>query len=175
MRFILSLLTLCSLGFGGWMAWERMAPLQNFVHSALAHNSSLRTLEIRYTAEEIMTRQQQTLLKGTDYKFLEPQLIFYPYLLLEVKFAKDHKYTQEGILLWGLTDGEMVLDTATWEKTHGFEDCLLAKADKNDFKILHTLVNQGGFMDREALYRKFKVDSDVLDEWIDSCRRKKLI
>ena len=63
----------------------------------------------------------------------------------------------------------------TWEKTHGFEDCLIAKANKNDFKILLALVEGGGAVDREQIYRRFKVDSDILDDWIESCRKKKLV
>jgi len=168
------LVTLGALSFGGWYAWENVAPVREFVQDKL-QTSEFRTLEIRYTAEEIMNTHTQTFLKREGYSFLEPVLMYYPYLMMDVKYSKDRTATGEGILLWGLSDGEMVIDTATWEKSHGFEDCLLAKADKNDFKILHALIEHGGAIDRERLYRKFKIDYDILDDWVDSCRAKKLV
>ncbi|MFZ0565237.1 MAG: hypothetical protein WAM28_03545 [Chlamydiales bacterium] len=133
------------------------------------------TLEIRYTAEEIMAAHKQELLKRKGYNYLEPKLMFYPYLLMDVKYSKSGFLTGEGILLWSLTDGEMVIDTTSWEQTHGYEDCLLTKVDKNDIKILKTIIEVGGAIDRERLYQKFKVDHDILDDWIESCKSKKLI
>jgi len=174
MKFLGSLLFIGLLGFGGWYAWNHFAPLQKFLQNPQYFSTERRTLEIRYSSEEIMNAHQRELLKGRGYTFLEPRLLFTPYLLMEVKFAQNEE-TREGILLWGLADGEMVLDTSTWEKTHGFEDCLLAKADKNDFKILQTLVDEGGTLDRDRLYHKFKIDLDILDEWVENCRQKKLI
>ncbi|MEZ5315430.1 MAG: hypothetical protein R3E91_04390 [Chlamydiales bacterium] len=174
MRFIFSLLTLASLGFGGWYTWENIPKIQEFVYSKFTNNE-FRTLEIRYTPEELMRLHKDYCLKNSGYTYLEPEMLYYPYLLMHVKYSKDYTTTYEGTLLWGLSDGEMVIDTTTWEKTHGFEDCLLAKADKNDFKVIKALVEAGGMIDREKLYHFFKVDRDVLDSWIESCRQKKLI
>jgi hypothetical protein len=175
MRIFGSMLLIAALSFGGFWAWKRYAPIQHFIQSQNLFPNERRTLEIRFSAEEIMNTHQKELLRGKGYAFLEPKLLFTPYLLMEVKFAQDGATTREGILLWGLADGEMVLDTSTWEKTHGFEDCLLARANKNEFKILQVLIAEGGFIDRERLYQKFKIDMDVLDEWIEQCRQKKLI
>lgn len=174
MRLIFSLLTFGGLAFGGWYAWENVAPLRQFVQKHL-NSGEFRTLEIRYSAEEIMQNHQEEFLKNPGYSFLEPKLMYYPYLLMSVKYSKDRASTGEGILLWGLHDGEMVVNTGTWERTHGFEDCLISKADKNDFKILLALIENGGAIDREKLYHRFKVDHDILDDWVDSCRHKKLI
>ncbi len=174
MRLIFSLLTLAGLGSGGWYVWENVPAVREVVLEKF-QKDPFQTLEIRYTAEEIMRRNQEELLKNSDYTFLEPQLLYYPYLLMDVKYSKNRTSTAEGILLWGLNDGEMIIDTNTWEKTHGYEDCLLSRANKNDFKILKALVESGGGIDREKLYQRFKVDQDILDDWIDSCREKKLI
>lgn len=174
MKLLFSLLLLAGLSFGGWFLFDNNPTIHNFVRERLG-SGDFRTLEIRYTAEQIMEAHRHRLLKNEGYTFLEPKLTFYPYLLMEVKYTKDADATGEGVLLWGLTDGEMVIDTTTWEKTHGFEDCLLAKADKNDFKILKTVVAAGGAIDREKLYQKFQVESDILDEWVENCRSKKLI
>lgn len=174
MRLIFSLLTLASLSFGGWYVWENVPKVREVTHNTLS-KSEFRTLEIRYAADELMRLHKENFLKNSGYSYLEPVLLYYPYLLMDVKFSKDRSTTCEGTLLWGLNDGEMVIDTDTWEKTHGFEDCLLSKADKNDFKIIKALVENGGMIDREKLYQCFKVDHDILDDWIDSCRLKKLI
>lgn len=174
MRLIFSLLTCASLAAGGWYMWDALPPVREFVQEKVNSND-FRTLEIRYTAEEIMRANKEDLLKNKGYSYLEPQILYYPYVLLDVKYSKDRATTSEGLLIWGLTDGEMVLDATSWEKTHGFEDCLLAKASKNDFKIIQALVENGGSIDREKLYHRFKVDYDILDNWLDSCRDKKLI
>jgi len=174
MRLIFSLLTFASLGFGGWYAWENVPQVREAAQKTLS-KSEFCTLEIRYTAEEIMRTNKDNLLKNSGYNYLEPELLYYPYLLMDVKYSKDRSSTCEGTLLWGLTDGEMVIDTASWDKTHGFEDCLLSKANKNDFKVIKALVENGGAVDREKLYQRFKVDYDILDDWIDDCREKKLI
>ena len=174
MRFILLVGVLSILGFGSWYSWEHVAPVRQFVFQKLSTNE-FRTLEIRYSAEEIMETHKTELLKNQGYAFSEPKLLFYPYLLMDVKYSKGRSSTTEGIVLWGLNDGEMVVDTATWESTHGFEDCLVAKADKNDFKLLEVLAESGGALDREKIYRHFNVDPEVIDRWIESCREKKLV
>ncbi|NGX55467.1 MAG: hypothetical protein KR126chlam2_01102 [Chlamydiae bacterium] len=174
MKFIFTLFILGGLAVGGWYVWDSQPSIRNFIQDKF-DGGEFRTLEIRHTAEQIMGAHKQQLLKNSEYTFLEPKLQFYPYLLMEVKYCKDNHTTGEGVLLWGLTDGEMVVDTLTWQKTHGFEDCLLAKAEKNDFNVIKTIVESGGSLDREKLYQKFKVESDILDDWIESCRAKKLI
>lgn len=174
MRFIFSLLMLAAVAGGGWYAWENLDFIQKIFHERI-ESKEFATLEIRYSADEIMLRNEKELLKNSGYSYLEPKLMFYPYLLMNVKYSQNPSTTTEGILLWGLTDGEMVINTTNWDKTHGFEDCLLAKADKNDFKILKAIVEGGGAIDREQLYQKYKVDQDILDDWVDSCRKKKLV
>ena len=46
----------------------------------------------------------------------------------EVKYTTSDDKTHESIMLWDLTDGEMVINTKNWEKTHGFGDCITADA-----------------------------------------------
>lgn len=160
--------------FGGWYTWENVPKVREAAQKTF-NNYEFRTLEIRYDAEELMRLHKDRFLKNSGYTYLEPKLLYYPYLLMDVKYSQDSSTTCEGTLLWGLTDGEMIIDTSTWEKTHGYEDCLLSRINKNDFKIIKALVENGGMIDREKLYQCFKVDHDILDDWIDSCREKKLI
>ncbi|MCH9610465.1 MAG: hypothetical protein S4CHLAM81_12390 [Chlamydiales bacterium] len=148
--------------------------LQDLVEEKV-HSRNFHTLEIRFSADDIMRRHKNELLKGKGYSYLEPKLAFYPYLMMDMKFSRDHIFTEEGMLLWGLYDGEMVIDTGSWETSHGFEDCLLVHASKNDFKVLRAILEMGSAIDREQLYKKFKVEPEVVDKWVASCRDKKLI
>jgi hypothetical protein len=136
---------------------------------------SINTLEVRYTAGQIMEAHRKDLLKDNRHRYLEPTLKFYPYLLLEVKYIVSDDKTKEGLILWDLTDGEMVIDTKAWEKTHGFGDCIIASTDRNEFKVINILAKKGGSCDRENLSKSLLVENDILDAWIDSLRRKRLI
>jgi hypothetical protein len=173
-RKIFFICLLATLGLGSWYVWQHSGNLGQVAQGYLP-SSEFRTLEIRHSADEIMQAHKSEFLKNQGYVFLEPKLLFWPYLLMEVKYSKGNRATGEGELLWGLNDGEMVIHTATWEKTHGFEDCLAARADKNDFKILEALAEHGGSMEREKIYNLFNVDQEIIDGWLESCRTKKLI
>jgi hypothetical protein len=135
----------------------------------------LQTLEVRHSAENIMDSYRRELLKDSEHVFLEPTLTFHPYLLMEVKYTRSNYKTGEGVILWSLVDGEMVINTNSWEKTHGFNDCLVARAGREDFKIINTLSNYGGSLDRESLLKILNVENDTLDLWVDKCRLKNLI
>ncbi len=174
MRFILGLIALGLSGYSLWWMSETRPDVKNTVEELL-NTGTFHTLEIRYTANQIMESHRKDLLKDNRHKYLEPSLKFYPYLLMEVKYVvSDHK-TKEGVILWDLTDGEMVLDTKQWEKTHGFGDCINANTDRHEFKVINTLASKGGSSDRDGLSKALHVDNDVLDAWVESCRRKKLI
>ena len=122
-----------------------------------------------------MEKHRSELLKDKKHAFLKPEVQFYPYALLEVKYNYTDDKTKEGLLLWDLVDGEIVLDTTTWEKTHGFADCINANTQRHEFKILNILARKGGTIDRDGLSQELNLENDILDAWIDSCRRKKLI
>lgn len=139
------------------------------------NQTSFHTLEIRYSAQGIMQEHQHELLKDSYHTFATPELHFYPYLLLEVKYTRKNNTTAEGVMLWDLRDGEMVTSTVTWEKSHGFEDCINARVDQHDFKIINTLASSGGHLSRKDLSDQIHVDADILDYWLESCHKKKLI
>ncbi len=139
------------------------------------NSGSFHTLEARYTSTQIMEMHKKDLLKGEKHKYLEPSLRFFPYLLMEVKYSTPNESTGEGIILWDLTDGEMVLNTQDWDKTHGFGDCIASGTERYEFKIINVLSQKGGSIDRDGLCKSLQVDSNVLDLWIESCHKKKLI
>lgn len=174
MRIVFTLICLCAACYGLWWLSSTQPEVKSKVEEIL-NTGSFNTLEIRYTASQIMDANRKHLLKDNRHRYLEPSMKFYPYLLLEVKYTISDKKTKEGVILWDLIDGEMVTDTKQWEKTHGFSDCINANADLHEFKIINTLAYKGGSADREALIKTLHVENDVLDAWIESCRRKKLI
>lgn len=174
MRILFTLFSLGAACYGLWWLTTTKPEVKSKVEEIL-HTGTFNTLEIRYTANQIMDVNRRHLLKDNRHRFLESSMKFYPYLLLEVKYAISDKKTREGVILWDLTDGEMVIDTKQWEKTHGFGDCINANTDRHEFRIINTLALKGGSADREALVKILHVENDVLDAWIESCRRKKLI
>src|SRR5437868_5429365 len=119
MRRILLLVLLAGFGVGGWWLYKSnpdiFSSLEQYVE-----NGEFMTLEVRYTAEQIMEKHRKELLVDNQHTFQDPALKYHPYLLIEAKFVQADKKTREGSLLWGLVDGEMVIDADTWEKTHGF-------------------------------------------------------
>lgn len=149
---------------------EFKTKMMEFLSSGQFH-----TLEVRYSPEQIMEKDAKRLLKNDTYTFLEPEMKFHPYLLMEVKYSSTENTTGEGVILWDLVDGEMVINSKSWKKTHGFSDCLAANADKNEFKIINLLAKQGGFLDRENLIKVLNLEEDTLDRYIENCRRKKLV
>ncbi len=174
MRIISLLVTLTLLGCGAfWINQTR--PELKYKALEFISTGSFHTLEVRYTSEQIMAAHKNTLLKDDQHSYLDPILKFHPYLLMEVKFTYPNNSTGEGVLLWDLIDGEMVTNEKQWGKSHGFADCINANTGRYEFKVINLLAQRGGSLDREGLIRALHIEDDILDSWIESCRKKKLI
>jgi hypothetical protein len=169
------LFLLCTVLVGGsaWV-WKFKPKIRTTIEELIS-SSTFQTLEVRYTAETIMEAHKKELLKDADHAYLEPTLKFVPYLLMDVKYNRSLDKTGEGVILWGLVDGEMVINTGNWEKTHGFTDCISSNATRQEFKIINALASRGGAWDRDGLSRFLNIENNVLDTWVDSCRKKSLI
>jgi len=170
---ILSLMSMILVG-GGYWTWNYQPKVRAKIEDLLS-SATFQTLEVRYSAESIMEAHKKELLKDTDHVFLEPTLKFVPYLLMDVKYIRTQDKTGEGVILWGLVDGEMVINTGTWEKTHGFTDCIASNATRHEFKIINALAARGGSWDRDGLSKFLNIENNILDTWVDSCRKKSLI
>ncbi|MBS4165387.1 Uncharacterized protein NEOC65_000444 [Neochlamydia sp. AcF65] len=168
----LLVISLILLG-GGWWLWSNKGDVKNIV-TRYVENGEFQTLEARYTPQQIMDAHSRELLGDTSYQYKEPQYKYHPYLLMEVKFTADKK-TREGVILWSLTDGEMVLNTETWERTHGFEDAINAQATREEFKILNALAKFNGIRTKEDLLADLQLEADVVNPWIESAIQKQLI
>lgn len=159
---------------GGVIIWHKFPNLRTKAEDFLS-SGTFQTLEVRYSAEAIMESHRRELLKDNEHVYLEPSLKFYPYLLMEVKYNRSFNRTGEGVILWGLVDGEMVINASTWEKTHGFRDCITSNASRQEFKIINALASRGGSWDREGLSKFLNIENHILDEWAETCRKKSLI
>lgn len=174
MRLLGLALVFVILGLGAFWSWTYFPAFRTKIEDTLSAGT-FQTLEIRYSAESIMEMHRRELLADNAHVFLEPTLKFVPYLLMDVKYMRSQDKTGEGVILWGLVDGEMVVNTSTWERTHGFTDCIAANANRQEFKIINALSSRGGTWDREGLSKFLNIENNVLDAWIDSCRKKSLI
>lgn len=174
MRGITLIVGVLLIGLGAFWSWIYFPGFRSKVEDFLS-SGTFQTLEVRYSAESLMDSHRKELLKDSDHVYLEPTLKFVPYLLMEVKYNRTHDKTGEGVILWGLVDGEMVINTSTWEKTHGFTDCIASNTSRQEFKIINALASRGGAWDREGLSKFLNLENHILDGWIDSLRNKSLI
>jgi hypothetical protein len=174
MRFATLFVGLVVCALGGFFAWTYLPGVRAFGEELLSPKT-FQTLEIRYSAESLMEAHKKELLKDSHHVFLEPNLKFIPYLMLEVKYPKTQEKTGEGVILWGMTDGEMVINTSTWERTHGFADCIASNATRQEFKIINAIASHGGNWDRSGLSSFLNIENNTLDNWVESCRKKSLI
>jgi hypothetical protein len=170
-----AILGIALLAAGGWWVWHSPT-MANWKDQILQYvdNRDIVTMEARFLPEQVVEAHRQELL-GNDKRTLQNTVLkYYPYLLLDVKYP-EYSRTREGVLLWGLNDGEMVINTETWETTHGFRDCLECQATRSDFKILHVLVRHQGMISVEELQKELQVERDILNTWVDGAKRKHLI
>lgn len=173
MRLIYTLFTLAASGYGLFWLAEKNPELKDRVEEMLNFRTT-NALESRFDASQIMEAHQKTLLKEKGARFLDPELKFFPLLLMEVKYLDSKNKTKESLILWDLTDGEMILNTKTWEKTHGFADCIVSRTQPAEFNILRTLSNKGG-CDISTLTEKLEVEMPTLEVLLRSCMKKNLI
>ncbi|MFI0434370.1 MAG: hypothetical protein ACH350_01405 [Parachlamydiaceae bacterium] len=160
---------------GGWWIWHTPT-LANLKDQLLQYidNRDIVTLEARLLPEQVIQMHRNELLGNEKRTIQNTILKYYPYLLLDVKYPENAK-TREGVILWGLNDGEMVLNTETWETTHGYHDCLECEAGRSDFKIMQAIARRQGTMTLEELQKELQVERDVLNTWLESAKKKHLI
>jgi hypothetical protein len=174
MRILIILVLLAGAAAGGWWLWNHQNTLSDQIGQYVGNGDTI-TLEARYSPEKIMESHKQDLLEDDLHKYQGAFVKFHPYLLMEVKYhLADHK-THEGVVLWGMENGEMVLNAENWEQTHGLADCLVAGVTRNDCKVINALAKHKGAMHRDDLLNELHVESDTLDQWIDSLLNKHLV
>lgn len=138
-------------------------------------NGEFTTLKARYTPDQIMEINRKALLVDNQHSYQESDLKFHPYVLMEIKYTQPETKSREGIMLWSLVDGEMVINTDTWEKTHGFEDAINAGATRNDFKLMHALSKTRGVATSDQLQKELRIEKETLESWVESASSKHLV
>lgn len=174
MKLIATITVLTGLVIGSWWLWNYSTPFRNFI-ADYVENGEFLTLEAKYTPQQIMDSHKKELLPSSQHVYDDPELKFHPYVLLEVKYTQSDKKTREGVILWSLVDGEMVLNTETWDKSHGFEDAIKAKATASEFKILNALAKYNGTLTRDQLQKELHLDREIFDPWVESAKLKHLV
>lgn len=174
MRTIWTVFAIIGLASSGWYLWNYNTQFRNFV-AEYVDNGEFLTLEARYTPQQIMEVHKKDLLVDSAHTYEEPELKFHPYLLLEVKYLTPDKKTREGVILWSMVDGEMVINTESWDKSHGFEDAIQAQTTHNEFKILNALAKNNGSMTKDQLQKEMHVEPEIFGPWVESARQKHLI
>ena len=182
-RFPYAYVTLFIIALAGFW-WIKQEDIGRNWKDQIIHyidNQDLATLESRFTVDQIVQQNRQVLL-GSDLNdshspkrtIQTSTVVYYPYLLLNVKYATPQG-SKEGMLLWGMNEGEVVLNTETWAKTHGFRDCLDCKANRQDLKILQALAKYPQGLTLEEIQKELGVEREELATWIESSKQKHLI
>ncbi len=162
------------LAIGTWVLWEHNPTFREIVQTYV-ENGEFLTLEARYSADQIMQSHEKELIPDNQYSYQEPTLKFYPYLLMEVKYTQTSGRTREGVILWSMVDGEMVMDTDSWQKTHGFEDAINAGANRSDFVLINTLAKYRGSLSMSRLQKELNLEDQAFQQLIENARKKYLI
>ena len=165
MRLLSTLATLGILGGGFWWVDQQYPEAKAILLDHIPTSQSL-AFEPRFSTKKILKDNKRL---SVDHGPIDVKLA--PYLMMDVKYTKDGKETIESTVLWDMTDGEMIFDTKTWEKTHGYGDCIEAHATAGDFKIINQLASNG-ICDLNALRQNLPSTGS---KWIDSALNKKLI
>ena len=173
MRKIIFTIIAAALIGAGWYSNSK-DHLTGFVQQYV-ENGEFNTLKARYTPEQIMEINRKDLLVDNQHTYQDSGLKFHPYVLMEIKYTQPDRKSREGVMLWSLVDGEMVMNTDSWEKTHGFEDAINAGATGNDFKLMHALSKNRGSSSFDLLQKELRIEKQTLEIWIESAVSKHLV
>ncbi len=161
------------LGIGAFcFIWKQSPSIQSLTKASIS--GEMLTFEAQKSADDLMQMHRNELLKTSYHQFLPARLIYTPHLLLDVKYSKNASSTEEGLLLWGLIDAEMVLDTQGWVTSHGLEDCLNAKATLGEMGLIRQIALRGGALKSDQLLPPSSSNEEI-DGLIKSCQKKSLL
>jgi len=174
MRLISTLLTLVALGYGVMWLGKHHPGVGEKAVSFLQTKPKI-ALQPQFTPDQVIEDHSRLLSSNRSTIQGTPHITYIPLLLMQVKYADTSYTTGEGPLLWDLSDGEMILNIHTWQKSHGLADCVRANITKQECKVVSLMAKKGGQLGRESIRKGLRVDGDLVDQWLDDCRRKKLL
>lgn len=174
MKPFLAVVVIAGIGIGAYSLWEANPNVRSAITQYI-DNGEIQTFEVRYTPEKVLELHGAELLSNGERTFQKADLKFQPHALFDVKYSSQDKKTREGVLLWSLVDGEMVINCDKWEKSHGFEDAINAQANRNDFKMLQALEKANGKLPVAQLQKELQVEEDLFHSWLENAKEKHLI
>lgn len=173
MRKITISLMLVILALGSFLFWQNSSILRQFIAWA-SRGSEIKIFEPRYSIEDILKLHKKNfLLKHSEIQ--EASLLFYPYVMMDVKFPGNDGKAGKGILLWSLTDGEAVINGDSWEMTHGFAQALSSKPSKDALRLMHVISLYGGSVSKEILQKQLRLPEDKLNQVINETIDKNFV
>ena len=140
-----------------------------------AEGGKKEVFEVNTTNEQLMNQKRSELLKDSSYSYHKSSLKLSPYVLIDAKYVDEKEKSREGHLLWSQVDGEIVLDTDTWQTTHGFFDALLSDASREDFLLIHALIKKNGSANKDLLRKDLKLEKDAFEKTLKNASSKNLV
>jgi hypothetical protein len=176
-RSLCFLVLFAAIGAACWYGWQNYDELIVKAEQlpSFGRDKNIITFEACVTADEIMQKHQKELLRDANHTFGQVSTKYLPLVLFDVKYTKEDKKTEEGRLLWSLENGEMVLNTANFDMTRGFEDFINAKAQDDDFRLIQVLLKHGGTTSKELFFEELGMDSDQAISRLEALRNKHLV
>lgn len=172
---LIKLVVVAGICLGGYLLYENQ---KDYLHNLVLQPQKAESIicfESDFTPEMLQKQLEKKLLKNERYSFADSQYLYLPHLLVDVKYSPDGRSTQTSKMLWDMQNGELILDTRTFETTSGFQDCLTSKANTEDFRILNLLAQSGGSISKERLINQLGYDEDLASARIDALRKKQLV
>lgn len=166
--------TLALLGFGGFAALEYHPEWKTSLTSLL--NSPTLALTPKYDLQHALNAIEPTLRSQQYILAQQTKTEYLPLAILSIKYpTSSYSTTKEGIEIWDLFQGEMVLHANVWDLSHGFSDCLTQLVTADEFSILLVLSQQNGALSLNTLARKLALEPEHLEKTLQNCTRKHLV
>lgn len=177
MRGIYLLLLVSFISIGSWWFYKNHLTVQQIAKDYSWQESSSQpflALEAYYTPAQIVEIHREQLPQDRKQSAVETALRFFPYLLLDVAHAFDEN-SSPGVILWSMEDGEIIVNTASWETSEGFAALLSANATQNDYLIVQALAAKSGNIEADQLIKKLGVDALQGKNWLAIAKDKGFI
>jgi hypothetical protein len=171
-KFFVLLLFLVIFG-GGYYAYLHRDEVAELLPTS-NREETVDTFETAISPEELLSQHSKTLLPTKQHTFGSSTLHLAPHLLLQMKYSPDGRTTIATSMLWDMIDGELVLDTNSFDHTQGFADCITSKANADDFRILQLLTKKGA-LSKEQLSQELGTDNEMVCDRVENLRKRHLV
>ncbi len=172
LRLFSTLSSLALLISGGFFALEYHPEWKTTITSLL--DSPVQSLTPKYDIQHALNMLEPTLRSQQYILAQQTKTEHLPLAILSVKYPFQET-TKEGIEIWDLVCGEMILHADVWDQSHGLSECLTQWVTSDEFSILVTLAQLKGSLSLNALAEKLSVEPERLVQILQKCMHKHLI